>query len=172
VAVSEDPFATPRELRAPARRLRGRLVAPVTVWTSGGEMPSGLTVSSMLVAEGDPSSVMGLLNETTAVWDAMGETGTVVVHVLERRHRRLAERFAGAVPSPGGVFAGLAVAPSPWGPVLAEVPTRAYCRVVERVAAGYQQLARATIESLDLPAAGEPLAHFHGRYRELAPERL
>jgi len=31
----QPPFAVPAERRDPARRLRGRLVAPVTVWTAG-----------------------------------------------------------------------------------------------------------------------------------------
>jgi hypothetical protein len=31
----QPPFAVPPERRAPARRLRGRLVAPATVWAAG-----------------------------------------------------------------------------------------------------------------------------------------
>ena len=31
---SSDPFATPEEERSPVRRLRGRLAAPVTLWTA------------------------------------------------------------------------------------------------------------------------------------------
>ena len=31
----QPPFTVPPERRDPARRLRGRLVAPVTVWTAG-----------------------------------------------------------------------------------------------------------------------------------------
>jgi 3-hydroxy-9,10-secoandrosta-1,3,5(10)-triene-9,17-dione monooxygenase reductase component len=31
----QPPFAVPPERRDPTRRLRGRLVAPVTVWTAG-----------------------------------------------------------------------------------------------------------------------------------------
>jgi 3-hydroxy-9,10-secoandrosta-1,3,5(10)-triene-9,17-dione monooxygenase reductase component len=48
----QPPFAVPAERRDPARRLRGRLVAPVTVRTAG-HLPggAGLTVSSVLVAE-------------------------------------------------------------------------------------------------------------------------
>jgi hypothetical protein len=37
----QHPFATPPELRSPARRLRGRLLAPVTVWTAGTPEGSG-----------------------------------------------------------------------------------------------------------------------------------
>ena len=53
---NQHPFAVPPERRDPARRLRGRLVAPVTVWTAGHPSTgAGLTVSSVLVAEGQPA---------------------------------------------------------------------------------------------------------------------
>src|SRR6266511_4234606 len=46
----QHPFATPAEWRSAARRFRGRLVAPVTVWTAGGTGDgAGLTVYSELV---------------------------------------------------------------------------------------------------------------------------
>ena len=49
----EHPFQTPADQREPARRLRGRLTSPVTIWTAyGAEGPVGLTVSSIIVAEG------------------------------------------------------------------------------------------------------------------------
>src|SRR5688500_2047994 len=47
-----DPFATPEEERSPVRRFRRRLPSAVTLWTGPG--PAGLTVSSTLVADGDP----------------------------------------------------------------------------------------------------------------------
>jgi hypothetical protein len=37
----QHPFATPPDRRSPARRLRGRLLAPVTVWTAGAPEGSG-----------------------------------------------------------------------------------------------------------------------------------
>jgi flavin reductase (DIM6/NTAB) family NADH-FMN oxidoreductase RutF len=54
--------------------LRGRLVAPVTVWTAG-QVPdgAGLTVSSVLVAEGQPARLLGLIAPTSALWEAMPE---------------------------------------------------------------------------------------------------
>src|ERR671932_775332 len=59
----QPPFAVPAERRDPARRLRGRLVAPVTVWTAGHPPGgAGLTVSSVLVAEGQPARLLGLLD--------------------------------------------------------------------------------------------------------------
>ena len=66
---SSDPFATPEQDRSPVRRLRGRLAATVTLWTAPG--PAGLTVSSMLVADGDPGRVLGLVDEESDFWDAV-----------------------------------------------------------------------------------------------------
>ena len=63
-----DPFATPEGQRSPVRRLRGRLAAPVTLWTAPG--PAGLTVSSMLVAGGEPGRVLGLIDEESELWSA------------------------------------------------------------------------------------------------------
>jgi 3-hydroxy-9,10-secoandrosta-1,3,5(10)-triene-9,17-dione monooxygenase reductase component len=168
--MTDDPFSPPPELRRPERRLRGRMVAPVTLWTAGQEEArTGLTVSSILVAEGDPSSVLGLVNDMSGLWDAVQATGAFVVHVLERRHRALAERFAGARPSPGGLFHGLDVAASRWGPCLADVGTRACCGLVGATEVGYQQLVRGVIERVEIGAVEDPLGFFRGRYRALAP---
>ena len=164
----EDPFRTPEAAREPARRFRGRLPAPVTIWTSGApDEPSGLTVASILIAEGDPSHVLGLINDLTDLYDKIIDTRTFVVHVASREQRVLADRFAGLWPSPGGLFADLEVATSEWGPVLVDVPNRAFCRFVEAQEVGYQRLVRAEIETLELESAGDPLVHFRGSYRGL-----
>jgi 3-hydroxy-9,10-secoandrosta-1,3,5(10)-triene-9,17-dione monooxygenase reductase component len=68
-----DPFATPVQDRSAVRRLRGRLAAPVTLWTAPG--PAGLTVSSMLVADGDPGRIVGLIDEESGFWDAVEQAG-------------------------------------------------------------------------------------------------
>src|SRR3546814_3435345 len=48
--------------RDPVRRLRGRLEAPVTLWTSGDEKArAGLTVSSIMVAAGPEGRIIGLI---------------------------------------------------------------------------------------------------------------
>jgi 3-hydroxy-9,10-secoandrosta-1,3,5(10)-triene-9,17-dione monooxygenase reductase component len=168
----QDPFATPMELRNPARRFRGRLAAPVTLWTAGAPgSPSGLTVSSLLVAEGEPSSILGLLNPMTDLWEALHATRAFVVHVLERRHRVLAERFAGTRPSPGGLFHGVDVEDSSWGPRVADLPDRAYCRLQGSLDVGWQHLVRGTIERVELGGLDDPLTYFRGRYRALEPPK-
>ena len=163
----DPPFLTPLEERDPARRFRGRLAAPVTVWTSGAAgARGGLTVSSLLVAEGDPALVLGLLSDVSELWAAIQESRAFVVHVLDHTQRVLSERFALRSPAPGGLFSGLEVSESPWGPVLAEVATRAYCRLEGTSPVGYAQLVSGRIERLDLDEDfHEPLVYFRGRYQ-------
>jgi flavin reductase (DIM6/NTAB) family NADH-FMN oxidoreductase RutF len=162
---SEHPFAAPPELRSPARLLRGRLASPVSIWTSGPpEERAGLTVSSLMVADGQPSLVVGLVGDPGELWDAIRSTGAFVVHVLERRHRELADRFARVRPSPGGVFRGLEVEESDWGPILADVPARARCRLEGSSETGYYRLVRGVIERVDMHDVEEPLVYFRGRY--------
>ena len=166
---NEDPFKAEEGRREPGRRFRGRLVAPVTIWTSGSEGElAGLTVASTLVAEGDPSSVLGLINDLTDLYDRIVETERFVVHVAQRDHRILADRFAGLWPSPGGLFGGLDLEQSDWGPVVNDIPTRAFCRLIDAQDVGYQRLLRGRIERIDLHDIQDPLAHFRGGYRGLA----
>ncbi len=168
----EHPFATPAELRDPARRFRGRLVAPVTLWTAGRPRTgAGLTVSSLLVAEGQPPSVLGLLNPTTTLWEAIQETGAFVVHILAADDRALADRFAEVRPTLAGPFGGLEVADSPWGPVLAGTRPRAACRLVGSTPAGYAELVQGAIEQLELHDLDDPLVWLHGSYRTVRDPR-
>lgn len=165
----EDPFATPTEKREPWRRLRGRLTAPVTLWTSGGPGGrTGLTISSVIVADGNPPTVMGLMKDTSDLYAAIQESARFVVHIADRDDRALADRFAGLRPSPGGLFEDLRVDDTEWGPVLADLTNRASCRLVEDVAAGYQRLVQGAIERIDLDDLEAPLVLFRGRYRSLA----
>ncbi len=165
---SQDPFATPPEHRDPARRLRGRLAAPVTLWTAGSEEGrAGLTVSSLVVAEGDTASVLGLINPLSELADALIATKRFVVHVLHWEHRRIAERFAGAFPSPGGRFSEEAWRQTGWGPVLSTAAHLTFCRYETTQEVGYHSLVMGTVESIELGDALDPLVYLQGRFRRL-----
>jgi len=164
----QHPFTVPAERRDPARRLRGRLVAPVTIWTAGRPPGgAGLTVSSVLVAEGEPARLLGLVDPTSALWQAMQETGAFVVHVLAAGDRNLAERFSEIRPPIRGPFEHLQVAESPWGPVLDGSRPRASCRLAGSAPAGHAELVQGVIEQLALHDLEDPLAYLHGQYRSL-----
>lgn len=167
---STNPFADPESVRDPARRLRGRLIAPVTIVTAGPpEARTGLTISSVMIAEGRPPFVYFLLNTASDLFYVVEASGRFILHVCEARHREAADVFAGIRPSPGGPFAGLAVSDTEFGPVMTDFDSRAYCRLTEWREDSYSALVSSTIERVELAPLDDPLAHFRGRYRGLDP---
>lgn len=165
---SEHPFLPPEGDRSPVRRFRGRLPAPVTVWTSGtgDARPAGLTVSSLLIADGDPPELIGLIDPDSDLADAIARHGTIAVSQLERSDYALAEAFAGTAPAPGGPFRLTQWTDTTWGPVITHTPTWLGARVrQDPIPAGWSLLIRAVIEHIDLPHPTEnPLTHLRGRY--------
>jgi flavin reductase (DIM6/NTAB) family NADH-FMN oxidoreductase RutF len=165
-----DPFAAPQAQRSPVRRLRGRLAATVTLWTAlhpGGDR-AGLTVSSTLVADGEPARLLGLVDPESDLFAAADAAGRFAVAPLGPRHRQLADRFAGLLPAPGGLFAADRWRDTPFGPVLADLGTWVGCRLDGAREFGWNLLVEATVERVEIGAEDAPLLHHRGRYRELA----
>lgn len=163
-----DPFATPEAARSPVRRLRGRLAAAVTLWTAPG--PAGLTVSSTLVADGDPARVLGVLDEESQLWAAASAARVFAVTPLHghRQHRRLADTFAGLMPAPGGLFTGYQWEDTEFGPVPADVGTWAGCRLDSSRPLGWGLLVEGTIVHVEIGSdEALPLVHYRGGYRQL-----
>lgn len=161
-----DPFATPEPDRSPVRRLRGRLAAPVTLWTAPG--PAGLTVSSAMVADGDPGQVLGLIDDESELWEAIETTGRFTVSPLGTGEQQLADRFAGVAPAPGGLFAQDQWQQTGYGPVLAGDRTWAGCVLTTHRRCGWALLVEGTVEQVTLGAEEPaPLSYYRGRYRPL-----
>ncbi|MCO8275335.1 flavin reductase family protein [Actinoplanes sp. TRM 88003] len=162
---STDPFATPEGDKSPVRRLRGRLAAPVTLWTTAG--PAGLTVSSIMVADGDPGRVLGLIDDESDFWAALETSGRFAVSTLAPGDRQRADRFAGLMPAPGGLFAGDDWTDTDYGPVPADADTWAGCRLESSRVLGWALLVEAVIEKVEAGPAPSPLLHYRGRYHVL-----
>lgn len=163
----DHPFSTPPDLRDPVRRLRGRLSSPVTVVTSGTAADrTGLTVSSVMVADGVPSYLHLLVGANTDVWDAITDTGAFVVHVLGAEHREIADRFALVRPSPGGLFRGLDVEDTDFGPELTAIGTRAACRYAGHFDDAYHALVHGMVAEVVVDDLRHPLQWFRGEYRK------
>jgi flavin reductase (DIM6/NTAB) family NADH-FMN oxidoreductase RutF len=159
-----DPFAVPESQRSPVRRLRARLAAPVTLWTAPG--PAGLTVSSTLVADGDPGRLLGLVDEESDLWPALRRAGRFAVCPLRWADRKLADRFAGLLPAPGGPFREGRWRETGYGPVPAGVGTWAGCRLDGARPMGWGLLVEATIEQIEMNQDDTtPLVRYRGRYR-------
>jgi flavin reductase (DIM6/NTAB) family NADH-FMN oxidoreductase RutF len=161
----DHPFLPPEGDRDPVRRVRGRLPAPVTVWTTAaGVARRGLTVSSVLVADGAPARVVGLIDPDSAFWESAPQT--FVVNILGAEHRFLADAFAGTAPAPGGPFTLGSWADSDWGPVLAGsagwIGVRLDGPPPRHV--GWGVLVEGVVEHAEVGAV-EAMTHVRGRYR-------
>ena len=160
---TEHPFLDPDA--DPVRRLRGRLGGAVTLWTSGSERSrAGLTVSSVMVAGGEPGRVLGLVDPDSDFRDALEETGRGVVQLLQWEHRDLAEAFAGQFPAPGGAFRMGEWEQTSHGPRLTTAPSWATVELESMESVGWSELVVARIEHVVVADDGEPLQHRRGRY--------
>jgi 3-hydroxy-9,10-secoandrosta-1,3,5(10)-triene-9,17-dione monooxygenase reductase component len=165
---ASDPFATPEDARDPVRRLRGRLPAAVTLWTANGadDRPAGLTVASTTVVDGDPGRVLGVLDEESALWEAVSATGRFVVAPLRSVDQQLAEVFGGAMPAPGGPFTVGNWQETGFGPVLTGVSAWAACQLDQARPMGWGLLVEATVVQVTINAGdgASPLIYYRGRY--------
>ncbi|MGH9122485.1 MAG: flavin reductase family protein [Acidimicrobiales bacterium] len=165
---------TPIEQRDPQRQFRGHLAAPVTVWTaySDAHERSALTVSSILLAEGDPPSVLGLVGPLTDFWEAVRESKRFVVHILSEDQGRIGDQCAGLYPGLDSAFEGLSVRRSEWGPVLDAVGRRAFCHLHSFLDIGYSILARGEVGRIEHPTSGEdPLVRYRSEYFGIRPRQ-
>lgn len=157
----------PEGERDPLRRFRGRLPAPVTIWATGAAGGRrGFTVSSLLIAGGEPGRVVGLIDEDSDFWDACDDVFTV--NVLTSDHTTMADAFAGIGPAPGGPFTLGDWDQSAWGPVLATSAGWLGARLVDAEPRhlGWALLVEATIEHIDV-AEPTAMTHLRGVYRDL-----
>jgi Flavin reductase like domain len=162
----DHPFLPPEEERSPVRRFRARLPSPVTLWTSGyDDERAGLTISSVLVADGSPGLVVGVVDPESDLWDTLRSSGRAVVGILEHRHRSLADAFGYVAPAPGGPFRLGEWQHTDWGPALTGI-TWAGCVLTDAdpPRAGWGLQVRLEIAHVELGPDEQPLVHRRGRY--------
>lgn len=160
---SDHPFTDPDP--DPVRRLRGRLGGAVSLWTAAGPRgPVGLTVSSLMVAGGEPGRVLGLLDPDADLTLALETGGRAVVQLLSWEHRDLAEAFAGTAPAPGGPFRAGAFEDTAYGPRLAGGSSWALVTLEDARDAGWSRLVTCTLDEVVVGEDPEPLVHRRGRW--------
>ncbi|MFI5729725.1 flavin reductase family protein [Kribbella sp. NPDC051587] len=164
----DHPFLPPESDRSPVRRLRGRLPSPVGLWTTGYDgKRAGLTVSSMLVADGDPGAVIGLLDPDSDLCEMLLKARTAVVALLGEPHRQLADAFGYVAPAPGGPFRMIDWTETEWGPAPVGVSAWAGCTLTtpDPPEVGWAVQVQLEIVHVELAADDVPaLVHRRGRY--------
>jgi flavin reductase (DIM6/NTAB) family NADH-FMN oxidoreductase RutF len=162
---SEHPFAQPDD---PVRRFRGRVGGAVAVACAGhGADRAGLTVTSLMVAHGDPAHLLLLVDPDSDLADAVEDTGAVAVSLLAWGHRDLADAFGGQTPAPGGLFRLGSWEQTEWGPVLGDGPGWAAGPVVGRTAVGWSLQVDVEVARTLVREEGDVLLHRRGRYHRL-----
>jgi flavin reductase (DIM6/NTAB) family NADH-FMN oxidoreductase RutF len=167
----DHPFLPPEAERSPVRRLRGRLPSPVSIWTSSYDgVPAGLTVSSVMIADGEPGYVVGLVDPDSDLWETLRASGRAVVSLLGEPHRLLADAFGYVAPAPGGPFRLADWTDTDWGPALADATAWTGCRLVAGAppAVGWALQVQLEIEHVHIdPDDLPPIVHRRGRYHVL-----
>ena len=167
---SSHPFLEPESERDPVRRLRGRLGGTVTLWTTGsGPSRAGLTVSSLMVANGELAHALALIDPDSDFAVASESTGTAVVQRSRvaapgpsRRLRRDRTR------SRRGLQAGWTWTDTKWGPVLEGASAWAGVRLAEELRhVGWSSLVDTVVEHVEIAEEAQPLVHRWGRYQPL-----
>ncbi|HUZ42767.1 MAG TPA: flavin reductase family protein [Acidimicrobiales bacterium] len=166
-----DPFLTPEEKKDLSRRLRGRLTSPVSVWTAWARdrRAVGLTVSSLMVGEGDPAFILGLVGPLSDLWEAAEASGRFIVHVLGSNDVRLSDQMAGRYPD--DPFRGVSITETEAGPALSGVETRAACTLVDSRTVGWSLLVQGRIDSVEMGPVERPLVHYRSGYVSTGPRR-
>jgi flavin reductase (DIM6/NTAB) family NADH-FMN oxidoreductase RutF len=159
---SGHPFPTDDD---PVRRLRGRLGGAVALVTCGaGDDRAGLTVSSLMVANGDPARALFLVDPDSDLGEELDAGSRAVVQLLAWQHRHLAEAFGGTAPAPGGPFRTGEFEDSAWGPRLVDATAWASVTVEEVGERGWSLLVTAAIDTVDLGPDDDALLHRRGRW--------
>ncbi|MDQ3616552.1 MAG: flavin reductase family protein [Actinomycetota bacterium] len=163
---SSHPFAEPESSRDPVRRLRGRLTGTVSLWTCGsGRARAGLTVSSLMVANGSPAHALALVDPDSDFAAGLASSGTAVVQLLEWPHRDLADAFAGVAPAPGGMFTLGTWLDTRWGPLLEGSSAWAGVTLAEHPRdVGWSLLVDTVVEHIEIGKETRPLVHRRGSY--------
>ena len=165
---TDNPFADPPDRRQPDRQFRGRLAAGVAIVTAGSDHhATGLTVASLFLVEGEPSSLHFVAGPGTEFWDAVVFSGGFIVHLCGEDDHGLAEVFAGLRPSPGGKLTSTDWTPTEWGPALEALPNRAFCKMASVVETGSAGVIVGDVEKFELENLNRPLIYYRGRYRRL-----
>ena len=163
---SGHPFASEPD---DVRRFRGRLGGAVTLWTTGeGRSRAGLTITSLMVANGERPRVLALVDPDSDLHDGVETSGRCVVQVLGWRDRALAEMFAGTAPAPGGAFAHADWEQTEWGPRLTTATAWAYAVRLDERPMGWSVELACELVACHVVAETEPaLGHRRGRFLAL-----
>jgi len=149
------------------RKIMGRFATGVTVVTSGGDEPAGLTANSVTSLSLDPPLVLFALAGKSGAQQAFRDSGCFAMSILSSAQQEISNRFA--TPGPKD-FSSLNTRTAETGaPIIADSLGWVDCRLREVIEGGDHDIFIGEIVAGDVVQAdGEPLLYYAGGYREIA----
>jgi flavin reductase (DIM6/NTAB) family NADH-FMN oxidoreductase RutF len=145
------------------------LAGAVNIITSAvQERPSGMTATAVCSVSADPPTVLICVNQATATYKAIAESGVFCVNVLRHEDQDLSTLFSGAQKGEARFR------PEQWtrlatgAPVLESALVAFDCRVVHRLPHGTHTIFLGAVEKLQIGRKGKPLLYSDGQYAKLA----
>lgn len=151
------------------RRIMGHFATGVTVVTSGGDNPAGLTANSVTSLSLDPPLILFALGKEAGSQNAFRESRCFAVSILSSAQQEISNRFA--TPGPKD-FSDLKTQTAETGaPILGESLAWVDCRVTEVLEGGDHDIFIGEIVAGELlQERGDPLLYYAGGYRQVAPQ--
>lgn len=148
------------------RHALGRFASGVTIVTTkaaDGHL-HGLTVSAFCSVSLNPPLILVCIQKTTGSYHAFGESKAFVVNILSAEQAELSNHFASPLEDK---FTGVNFTKGiDEIPVLADCLVNLECRVVNAYEGGDHTIFVGEIEKVH-SREGDPLAYYHGNYRQL-----
>jgi flavin reductase len=156
------------------RRAFGSFATGVTVVTVGGAAPHGMTANSFTSVSLDPPLVLVSVDRNAIMHRIMQDSGYFAVSVLAADQEGIARHFADRR-RPLGLAQFDAVDWVPGrrtgAPLVQNALVRFECELWRTYDGGDHTIFVGQLLAMDRPRENEALLFFHGRFRQLDPER-
>jgi flavin reductase (DIM6/NTAB) family NADH-FMN oxidoreductase RutF len=150
-----------------------RLAAGVTIVTTrAGDVPAGLTATSVCSLTAEPPRLLACINREVDAHELIARSGVFAVNLLTPAHRELADLFGGRgeTAGPDRFALGRWTTGRTGAPLLADAAATFECRLVEAIDAGTHSIFIGEVEAVTLPGDdAPPLAYHHRGYATLLP---
>lgn len=148
------------------RRIMGSFATGVTVVTTSGQPPTGLTANSVTSLSLTPPLVLFAVDRKAGSHQAFHQTRCFAVNILTAAQQPVSNRFA--TPGPKD-FSDLSIRTAETGaPILADCLAWVDCRLVYVLPGGDHDIFVGEIVAGEY-LGGDPLLYFAGKYRTVAP---
>ncbi|TGO05088.1 flavin reductase family protein [Serinibacter arcticus] len=169
MTTQTTPLTTPAPIAPAAFRelFRHHPNGVAVITTAGAHGPVGFTATSVVSISADPPLLAFSITDTSSSWPAVREASSVVVHLLDTRHRDLSQTFATS-----GInrFAQHAWRELPSGePLLTDVGTWSRGTVVHRLGAGGSTVVLVEVTEVVTASEREPLVYHDRHYHSISP---